>query len=159
MISIGHTDGVTCTTSPKLSPQYRLAFERKGILRGQSALADSGGTNWQFCNAIRAGGPRNGVLTAIEDFLADHPSEYLFCRIRFQEGLGILQARSNHQVEDRAFLPIRIAAGWQSLCASPRTLLRYVLRKAFPSFTQKAVSVMVAAPRTSTNDGHSNTTT
>ena len=117
--------------------QYRLRFERKGIFRGQSALADSGGTNWQFCNAIRAGGPRNGVLTAIEDFLAEHPSEYQFCRIRFQDGLGILQSRSNHPADDRAFLSIRIAACLQSLCAFPRSVLRYALWKAVPGFMRK----------------------
>jgi hypothetical protein len=117
---------------------YRLAFERKGIFRGQSALANSGGTNPQFCNASRAGGPRNGVLTSIEDFLAEHPSEYQFCRIRFQgEGLGILQSRSSGLAEDRAFLPIRIAAGWRDLCAIPRSVLRNLLWKAFPSFMKR----------------------
>jgi predicted O-methyltransferase YrrM len=118
--------------------EYRLAFERKGILRGQRALADSGGTNPQFCNAIRVGGPQNGVLTAIEDFIAEHPSEYQFCRIRFQgDGLGILQFRSSDPAGDGAFLSMRIAAGWQDLCAFPRSALRYVLWKAFPGFMQK----------------------
>jgi hypothetical protein len=117
---------------------YRLASERKGILRGNSALADSGGMNPQFCNAISAGGPRNGVLTAIEDFLAQHPKEYWFCRIRFQDaGLGLLQSRSSDPAADPAFLPIRIAAGWQDLCAAPRSVLRYALWRAFPSFMRK----------------------
>jgi len=117
--------------------QYRLPFERKGIRRGQSELADSGGDNSQLYNAIREGGPRNGVLTAIEDFLAEHPSEYQFCRIRVQHGLGILQSRGSHPANDPAFLPIRIAAGWQNLRAFPKSALRYVLCKASPGFRRK----------------------
>jgi hypothetical protein len=117
--------------------QYRLAFERKGILLGQSALADSGGKNSHLCNATREGGPRNGVLTAIEDFLAEHRSEYKFCRLRLQYGLGIMQSRGNSPADDHAFLPIRMAIGWQNLRAFPRSALRYARRKAFPSFIQK----------------------
>jgi hypothetical protein len=45
-------------------------------------------------NATHEGGPRNGVLTAIEDFLALHPGEYRFFWIRYQWGLGVLQLRS-----------------------------------------------------------------
>jgi len=114
--------------------QYRLPFKRKGVLRGQSALAETGGGNSHLCNAIREGGPRNGVLTAVEDFLAQHPSEYQFCRIRVQHGLGILQSRSSDPAEDRAFLSIRIAAATQNLLGFPKSVLRYALSKTFPAW-------------------------
>lgn len=117
--------------------EYRLPYDRKGILRGQTALAVAGGTNWQFNNAIRAGGSRNGVLTAIEDFLDRHSSEYLFCRIHLQEGLGILQSRSDDPAEDRAFLSIRLAAAWLDLRAFPKLALRYLLWKSLPSVMQR----------------------
>lgn len=73
---------------------FRHPFAQKGILRGQSALAASGGWNSDLPNAAHEGGPRNGVLTAIEDFLALHPGEYRFFRIRYQWGLGVLELRS-----------------------------------------------------------------
>jgi hypothetical protein len=114
--------------------QYRVAFERKGILRGQSALDDSEGSNQNLWNAVREGGPRNGVLTAIEDFLAEHPSEYRFCRIRVEFGLGILQSRRHLPAENRAFLRIRIAAGWQNLRAWPSSAKLRVLCKLFPRY-------------------------
>lgn len=117
--------------------QYRLPYACKGILRGRSALVDSGGDNRQVANAIHEGGPRNGVLTAIEDFVAEHPSDYQFCRIRVQYGLGILQARSSDPAEDRAFLPVRIAVAWQNLRAIPKAALRFVFSRTVPGWWLK----------------------
>jgi hypothetical protein len=127
--------------------QHRLEFQRKGIHRGQSALADSGGRNAHLSNAVREGGPRNGVLTAIEDFLAEHPSDYRFCRIRVQHGLGIFQSRSSDPADGRAFQFIRIAAAWQNICAFPKSALRDLLSKAVPNFMRNREPVMVANPR------------
>jgi hypothetical protein len=50
--------------------EYRQPWERAGILPGKSALAPGRGINAGFANAKREGGPRNGVMTAIEDFVA-----------------------------------------------------------------------------------------
>lgn len=47
----------------------------------------------QFAIALHEGGPRNGVLTAIEDFLADEleaGTEYGFCEVPGVFGLGVL---------------------------------------------------------------------
>ncbi len=74
--------------------QFRHAFAQKGMIRGQSNLAESGGLNDDLMNAVEEGGERNGVLTAIEDFLALHPGKYRFFRIRYQWGLGVLELRS-----------------------------------------------------------------
>ena len=74
--------------------QFRHPFAQKGILRGQLALAETGGLNDDLMNATHEGGSRNGVLTAIEDFLALHRGEYRFFRVRYQWGLGVLQFRS-----------------------------------------------------------------
>jgi hypothetical protein len=98
-----------------IPPQYRQEYENKGIVRGRSLLADQGGAARHLCNAVREGGLRNGVLTAIENFIAEHPWEYNFCRVRLQFGLGILQYRHKRLFEDISFLPIRIKAGMYSL--------------------------------------------
>lgn len=89
--------------------EFRHPYARKGIIRGQSQLAESGGRNGEYDNALHEGGPRNGVLTAIEDFIAEHPSDYGFCSVRLQYGLGILQSRRKPGAEI-SFLPTRLKA-------------------------------------------------
>jgi hypothetical protein len=54
---------------PAIPAEYRQPWERAGILPEKSALASDRGLNAQFANAKREGGPRNGVMTAIEDFV------------------------------------------------------------------------------------------
>ncbi len=44
----------------------------------------------QFAWAVREGGPRNGVLTGVEDFMADAGREMAFAQIPGVFGLGIL---------------------------------------------------------------------
>jgi predicted O-methyltransferase YrrM len=94
-----------------IPPKFRKEYARKGMIRGQSQLAEHGGMNQELCNAVCEGGPRNGVLTAIEDFIAQHPSDYNFCRVKAQYGLGILQYRRKRLSEDLSFLLLRIKAG------------------------------------------------
>jgi len=89
--------------------EYLQEYECKGII-GENQLAESGGANRHLFNAVHEGGARNGVLTAVEDFIAEHPSEYHFCRVRLQNGLGILQYRRKRSFEDIAFFLIRIKA-------------------------------------------------
>jgi hypothetical protein len=62
---------------------------RRGFVPGQSELTDAG-INGQFANAVTEGGPRNGVLTAVEDFIAACGTELIFRRLPFFNGLGIL---------------------------------------------------------------------
>jgi len=135
--------------------RHRLPYERKGILLGKSALVDTGGRNPRLCNATREGGPRNGVLTAIEDFVAEHPSDYQFCRIRVQHGLGILQSRSSDPAEDRVFSSIRIAAAWQNSRIFPKSALRYLLCRVFPGWWQNREPAGFAFPRPLTRPRHS----
>jgi hypothetical protein len=54
----------------QIPPEYRQPCARRGIVRGKSALATDGGLNAHIHNADHEGGPRNGVLTALEDFTA-----------------------------------------------------------------------------------------
>ncbi|MGI8631730.1 MAG: class I SAM-dependent methyltransferase [Solirubrobacterales bacterium] len=54
--------------------QFTQRWRRSGLLPG-SGLSDYG-TKPTIAHAEREGGPRNGVLTAYEDFLADNPGLY-----------------------------------------------------------------------------------
>jgi hypothetical protein len=117
--------------------EYRQPFERKGIVRGRSQLADSEGSNRIHFNAVREGGPRNGVLTAIEDFVAEHPSDYHFTRINAQYGLGILQYRNKKPSEDRSFLLLRLSAARHSLIGPLKSSPAHSLKKAFRSISRR----------------------
>jgi hypothetical protein len=60
-----------------------------GMLPDVSELQESG-MNCALANATHEGGPRNGVLTAIEDFIASLAVEVRFYQLPFFNGLGIL---------------------------------------------------------------------
>jgi SAM-dependent methyltransferase len=93
-----------------IPPEFRHRFAQKGMIRGQSALAEAGGLNREYLNAVTEGGPRNGVLTAVEDFLAQYPGEYRFFRIRYQYGLGVLQAGGGSASAEAAFRSLIVKA-------------------------------------------------
>jgi hypothetical protein len=63
---------------------------KKGIVRGESKLSDSGGINAEVNNALFEGGSRNGVLTAVEDFMNLHPCKYKYLSSYREVGLGLL---------------------------------------------------------------------
>ncbi len=67
----------------------RHPYARRGFVPGQSELTEAG-INGNLANATHEGGPRNGVLTAVEDFLAACGQDVLFRRLPFYNGLGIL---------------------------------------------------------------------
>jgi hypothetical protein len=68
---------------------YRQPYAYMGILPDQPELVE-GGMNRMLANAVREGGPRNGVLTAIEDYIASMDIPYELRCLPFFNGLGIL---------------------------------------------------------------------
>lgn len=76
---------------PETVPEaFRQPHARRGIVHGRSELAVEGGANADLYNAEHEGGPRNGVLTAAEDFLREHPGRYTFFALERQFGLGFI---------------------------------------------------------------------
>lgn len=73
--------------------EFRNDYQRKGIVLRNSELAEVGGLNPELCNAVREGGVRNGVLTALEDYVAESALDYCFLNLPFYYGLGILVTR------------------------------------------------------------------
>jgi hypothetical protein len=73
----------------ELDPAARHPYADRGMLPGQSELTEAG-INGTFHNALHEGGPRNGVLTAIEDFQAGIGVPMAFHTLPFFNGLGIL---------------------------------------------------------------------
>ncbi len=73
----------------RLPSEYLLPHAQKGMVPGVAELADEGGLNPQFYNALQEGGARNGVLTAVEDFIQESKIGTLYV-IPILSGLGIL---------------------------------------------------------------------
>lgn len=68
---------------------HRHPCARLGIERGNVSLVAEGGINRHIWNAETEGGPRNGVLTALEDFAAAHEPELRYVVIDVFVGLAI----------------------------------------------------------------------
>lgn len=72
-----------------LEASQKHPYAYRGMLPGVSELVEHG-MNGVLANALREGGPRNGVLTAIEDYIASSTVEFTFHKLPFFNGLGIL---------------------------------------------------------------------
>lgn len=70
--------------------EHRHPHERKGILPNRCELVEGTGMNLDLHNADHEGGPRNGVLTGVEDYLAETQLNYRFINLPLYYGLGIL---------------------------------------------------------------------
>jgi cephalosporin hydroxylase len=71
--------------------EHRQSWNREGIRRGRSELVPGGGgLNAQLANATHEGGPRNGVLTALEDFVAEHDQPLRVVILPIYFGLAIV---------------------------------------------------------------------
>jgi hypothetical protein len=70
--------------------EHRNPYEKKGMLPNSVPLVPRGGFNANLCNATIEHGPRNGVLTAVEDFLREAAGPIDFVQLPGFHGLGVL---------------------------------------------------------------------
>jgi cephalosporin hydroxylase len=56
----------------RIPEEFRQPHARRGMLPDRKQLVEKGGLNQQLENAFEEGGPRNGVMTALEDFASEH---------------------------------------------------------------------------------------
>jgi len=69
---------------------YRQAYRRAGLVPGDTNLHDDGGLNRSLANAIYEHDVRNGVRTAVEDFVAESGKSLRFLSLPGDHGLGLL---------------------------------------------------------------------
>lgn len=74
----------------RIPPTERQPYARGGIRPGQSDVDTAGGFNNHLANARHEGGPRNGVLTAVEDFMVSSDLELTLVVVPAFNGLGVL---------------------------------------------------------------------
>jgi hypothetical protein len=96
----------------RVPAEFRQPPDPRGVVQGRSELSERDGFSRGVAKAPHEGGARNGVLTAIEDFMGEHPEEYRFCQLFGDDGLGVLYRRGT-AAEDTRFLSVeRNAAAW-----------------------------------------------
>lgn len=110
MILNGRMVGEICTISPESIPiGFVQPHAKLGILHGHSQLAPDGGVNNGLNNALYEGGERNGVLTAVENFLQQTPWYVSFHQALSNSGLGIIAPK--HESIDRHIQNVLAASG------------------------------------------------
>lgn len=70
--------------------EYRHGFRVGGLLPNRSELCGNAGMNTSLHHACHEGGGRNGVLTAVEDYLSKSKLRFHFFQYPLYFGLGIL---------------------------------------------------------------------
>ena len=79
--------------------EFRHPYARAGIKKNISKLVGGGGLNDHLLNAEHEGGPRNGILTAIEDFLSSAANQYSFLKVEVECGLGVITKNQDLDTE------------------------------------------------------------
>ncbi|HEY6416308.1 MAG TPA: class I SAM-dependent methyltransferase, partial [Acidimicrobiales bacterium] len=74
----------------RIPPEFRQRHRRAGMRPGRSELVGNGGMNRDMENADHEGGPRNGVMTAVEDFVGEHPEPLRVVVVPIFYGLAIV---------------------------------------------------------------------
>jgi cephalosporin hydroxylase len=61
-------------TPEQIPEEFRQPYDQRGMVPGRAQLlrAGRGGMNPTMNNAVREGGARNGVMTALDDFIEEH---------------------------------------------------------------------------------------
>jgi len=114
---------------PRLFAALRATLIQKGMIRGRSALAEVNGLNSTYMNALVEGGSKNGVLTAIEDFIAQNPRDYRFFRIHYQYGLGVLQFGPGGGFDVAPFRDLKVKAFFFSPVSRLSRSLKFAFKK------------------------------
>jgi cephalosporin hydroxylase/GT2 family glycosyltransferase len=74
----------------RIPPEFRQPYRRAGMRPGRSPLIGNGGMNRDMANAEHEGGPRNGVMTAVDDFVAEHSEPLRVVVVPIFYGLAIV---------------------------------------------------------------------
>lgn len=76
--------------------KFRQPYKQAGMRRGQKHLIENGGLNTDLYNAVEPNTPKNGVLTAVEDFVKESNSEFYLEVVNPNafHGLGILYPKN-----------------------------------------------------------------
>ncbi|MET0306461.1 MAG: class I SAM-dependent methyltransferase [Solirubrobacterales bacterium] len=104
---------------PESIPEaWRQPWANGGVVWGEAVLSQTLGMNRHCAHALEEGTPRNGVLTAVEDFLTETSMQLEFQIVPGHYGLGILIPAAVLDAQPA------VRAQWERL-ASPEFLLAH----------------------------------
>jgi len=78
----------------RIPVEYRQPYACGGVLPGQAELVPAAGLSPEIHKSIAEGGPRNGVRTAVEDFMAQSALPLRLDVLPVDFGLGVLASRT-----------------------------------------------------------------
>jgi Methyltransferase domain len=81
--------------------EYRQPVVSGGMWPGDEELHADSGANIGATHAVHAGTPRNGVLTAVEDFVSESNGRFQLTTLTGLHGLGILVANAQLESNER----------------------------------------------------------
>jgi hypothetical protein len=81
----------------RIPPAYRHPYAKGGVLPGESKLLQGDGLAPELYKAEEEGGSRNGVLTAVEDFLGETALALRLELVSVGFGLGLLTSEALQQ--------------------------------------------------------------
>jgi cephalosporin hydroxylase len=102
----------------RIPAQFRHPYARAGINPGMKRLHPRKGLNPTMYNAEEEGGPRNGVMTALDDFIAEHPRPLRKLVIPIYFGLAIVAEEDRlaaHPDLERALARLESSEGRREL--------------------------------------------
>ncbi len=108
---------------------YRHEYDKKAMRPDSKALCNDG-INENLCNAKVYGGEKNGVLTAIEDFVRDYPSlqlKLLTHDVLF--GLGVIASEKKYPKALEYFTSFETLKKSMQLCENERVYKSVEIRK------------------------------
>jgi cephalosporin hydroxylase len=128
----------------RIPAEFRQPWARAGMNPGMKGLHPGRGLNPAMCNAEHEGGPRNGVMTALEDFLEEYgrPVRKLVLPIYFGLAIVVEQDRLAAQPEiDKALDRLESAEGrYELLDVAEATRLRAMIFQHNNFFSRNARS-------------------
>lgn len=86
----------------RIPDPFRHPHRKAGLRPGRVDLDRGGGLNAHLFNAVRAGGERNGVVTAVEDFIKEARVKAELVVVPGIHGLGVLFPVELRSTKDRA---------------------------------------------------------
>lgn len=88
----------------RIPHEFRQPYAQRGLEVDEVDLMETGGFNTKHFNAYSEGGPRNGVLTAVEQFVDESDGRFRLLQLPGFHGLGVLYAPGELDADKRARL-------------------------------------------------------
>ncbi|ADU31884.1 glycosyltransferase [Evansella cellulosilytica] len=94
-------------TPENIPPYYQQAYKKLGMLPNKNELVEKNGLNGHLFNAIYENNNKNGVLTAIEDFIQETSLDLELEKIHGFHGLGIIYEKNDKNRKITEFISSR----------------------------------------------------